>query len=66
LTESQLLQTLTEAYPIALRRAALEAFGGVYEAKQLAQMVERTTVEQEAMMLIETYCEEDAKADYRP
>jgi hypothetical protein len=59
LTESQLLQTLTEAYPIALRRAALEAFGGVYEAKQLAQMVERTTVEQEAMTLIETYCEED-------
>ncbi len=59
LDNEELHEIVTKSYPNALKYAALEAFGGVYETKQLAQMVDRATIEQQAMTLIETYREED-------
>jgi hypothetical protein len=43
---------LAEAFPSALKRAALEALEGRYDVQELGQMVERATIEQRAMELI--------------
>lgn len=52
LTESELLETLEDAYESALRQAALEAFEGRYESEELAELVEKTQIITMAMDLI--------------
>jgi hypothetical protein len=52
LTEQELAETLADAYESALRDAALEAFEGRYEAKQLDTTIEREQVLQLAIDLI--------------
>jgi regulator of RNase E activity RraB len=52
LSQEELEETLQDAYPLALKRAALEAFEGVYEAEDLSAMVDRSTVITSAMALI--------------
>lgn len=52
LSSTELLETLTEAYESALDAAALEAFGGQYEASEIAAMIDREGIIQEAIALI--------------
>ena len=52
LTPPELRETLEDAYVSALRQAALEAFEGKYEVEELAEMVNKTTIIDEAMGLI--------------
>ena len=52
LSPEELEETLQDAYALALKRAALEAFEGVYEAEDLSAMVDRSTVIASAMALI--------------
>jgi hypothetical protein len=52
LTLDELRQAITEAYPVALRKAALEAFEGIYDDKQLGNRVNRAQIEQTALKLI--------------
>ena len=47
-------ETISEAYPLALGRAALEAFGGVYREEELEALVDRAAIEQQALALIQT------------
>lgn len=51
LTNEELIQILEEAYPIAIKRAALEAFEGRYEAEELATMVNRSAILSQAIEL---------------
>ncbi|MCT7951560.1 DUF29 domain-containing protein [Ancylothrix sp. C2] len=51
LTNEELLQILEEGYPIAIKRAALEAFEGRYEAEELATMVNRPAILSQAIEL---------------
>ena len=44
LTNEELIQILEEGYPIAIKRAALEAFEGRYEAEELAAMVNQSAI----------------------
>lgn len=48
----ELRETLEDAYPSALKGAALEAFEGIYEAEAIAVMVDRNLILNEAMQLI--------------
>lgn len=52
LTDEELRETLEDAYLSALRKAALEAFEGSYEAEEIAQMVNRDDIIGMAMDLI--------------
>ena len=52
LTVEELRETLEDAYGSALRQAALEAFEGRYEARELDQMIERNAVIEQAISLI--------------
>lgn len=52
MSEEELLETLRDAYDLALERAALEAFEGRYEADELAELVEREAIIAKAMDLI--------------
>jgi hypothetical protein len=52
LTSTELLETLEDAYTSALDAAALEAFEGRYEASEIAAMVDRQVVIDQAMNLI--------------
>jgi 6-pyruvoyl-tetrahydropterin synthase len=52
LTTEELMETLVDAYKSALDDAALEAFEGRYEAEEIALMVERTTIINQAIALI--------------
>lgn len=52
LTESELLETLQDAYDSALREAAIEAFEGSYEAEEISKMVDREEIIKIAMDLI--------------
>lgn len=52
LTTEELMETLVDAYQSALDDAALEAFEGRYEAEEIALMVDRTTIINQAMQLI--------------
>lgn len=49
LTTEELKEIITEAYPVALKNAAQEAFEGAYEDEQLAQLVDRVQIEQKAL-----------------
>jgi hypothetical protein len=55
LSEADLQEAITEAYEPALEQAALEAFGGSYDDRQLGRMVERALIEQNALELIMRY-----------
>lgn len=52
LTEEELVETLEDAYELALERAALEAFEGRYEADELGEMVEQSQILATAMSLL--------------
>lgn len=52
LTEEELMETLQDAYESALRQASLEAFEGRYEAEEIDQMINQTTMIQKAIDLI--------------
>jgi hypothetical protein len=43
---------LSRAYPLALARAALEAFEGQYSEQALGEMVDRSAIEAQALTLI--------------
>jgi hypothetical protein len=47
-------ETISDAYPLALGRAALEAFGGVYSEEELGAMVDRAAIEEQAYQLVTT------------
>ena len=52
LTEKELMQALTDAWPSALELASLEAFEGRYEAKELARMIDEKELRQRALEMI--------------
>jgi Domain of unknown function DUF29 len=52
LTREELQAELADAYDLALERAALEAFGGIYSAEELAMRVAREQVLERALSLI--------------
>ncbi len=52
LSQSELKTTVEEAYPLALKRAALEAFEGRYEDDELAAMVDQNLILEQALKLI--------------
>ena len=52
LTREELQAELADAYDLALERAALEAFGGIYSAEELATRVAREQVLERALSLI--------------
>lgn len=52
LTQAELLETLQDTYESALRNAALEAFEGRYEAQEIAEMVDRQQIVDQAIELI--------------
>ena len=52
LTPAELQETLEDAYESALQQAALEAFEGRYEAEEIAALIDRTTIINQAMQLI--------------
>jgi len=45
----ELREAIDEKFPIALRYAAKEAFGGAYTAKQLAERVQIAAIKEQAM-----------------
>ncbi len=49
LSSSELQKIIAEAYPPALKMAALETFEGQYTEDQLAKQVNRETIEQRAL-----------------
>ncbi|WP_019503057.1 DUF29 family protein [Pseudanabaena sp. PCC 6802] len=52
LSQAELQETLEDAYESALKQAALEAFEGRYEAAEIAAMVDRTAIIDQAIALI--------------
>jgi hypothetical protein len=50
--EAELAAIMAEAYPAALKYAALEAFGGAYDEEQLAKMVDEAAIQQHALQLL--------------
>ncbi len=52
LSSAELSETLTDAYRSALDAAALEAFGGKYEALEIAAMIDRHAIIDQAIALI--------------
>jgi hypothetical protein len=52
LTKEELQESLEDAYESALKNAALEAFEGIYEAEQLAEMVNKNEIINLALKLI--------------
>lgn len=52
MTEEELAETLEDAYDLALEKAALEAFEGIYEADELGELVNREALIKKAMDLI--------------
>ncbi len=48
----ELQEAIEDAYQVALSSAAAEAFGGSYAISQLAPMVDRTVIIDQAMALI--------------
>ncbi len=49
-----LREIISEAYPLALARAALEAFEGQYSEHALGEMVDQAAIEAQALALITT------------
>lgn len=52
LTNLELQEAIDEVYETALELASLEAFGGVYDAAQVDEMVDKAEVKQEALRLL--------------
>jgi len=52
LKPEELQDCITEAYPTALKMAALEAFEGQFSEEQLAEKVKQTEIEKQAYELI--------------
>lgn len=52
LTATELQETLEDAYQSALDQASLEAFEGRYEADEIATMIDRNTIINQALTLI--------------
>jgi hypothetical protein len=52
LKEQELNDILQEAYPTALKRAAMEAFGGQYSDEELDQQVNAESIQTQAMNLL--------------
>ncbi|MBD1213471.1 MAG: DUF29 family protein [Dolichospermum circinale Clear-D4] len=52
LTETELQEALKDAYQSALDQASLEAFEGRYEADEIATMIDRNTIINQAFTLI--------------
>jgi hypothetical protein len=52
LTQSEIRETLEDAYETALNQASLEAFEGRYEASAIASMVDRHAIIDQAIALI--------------
>lgn len=52
LQEQELNDILQEAYPTALKRAAMEAFGGRYSDEELDQQVNAESIQTQAMNLL--------------
>ena len=52
LTVEEIQEIIAEAYPVALKNVAQEAFEGAYEEEQLGQLVDRLQMEQKALELI--------------
>ena len=52
LSIEELREAISDAYRVALSGAAVEAFGGCYTGQQLAAMVDRNIIIQEAIALI--------------
>jgi Domain of unknown function DUF29 len=50
--EAELAEIIVEAYPAALKSAAIEAFGGAYDEVQLAKMVDEAAIQRHALQLI--------------
>lgn len=53
LDESELLDLLNDGYNIALKKAALEAFEGRYEAEEIGAMIEKSEVLEQAIALLQ-------------
>ena len=52
MTEDELVETLQDAYDLALEKAALEAFEGEYQAEELGKLVKRSEIITQAIDLI--------------
>lgn len=52
LSSEELRETLADAYQSALEAAALEAFEGRYEFSEIATMIDRTAIIEQAVVLI--------------
>jgi hypothetical protein len=52
LSIEELREAISDAYRVALSSAAAAAFGGCYTVSQLADMVDRNTIIQEAISLV--------------
>jgi hypothetical protein len=52
LSRDELLEELEDVYDLALERAALEAFGGIYEAEDIASRLSRQEVLERALGLM--------------
>ncbi|WP_017655461.1 DUF29 family protein [Fortiea contorta] len=53
LNQAELREILQQAYPISLKRAALEAFEGRYPAEELALMIDEPEILAQALRLIQ-------------
>lgn len=54
LTGDELLESLTEAYQTALKRATLEVFEGQYDEGQISEKVNKEKIIEEALQLVQT------------
>lgn len=52
--KEDLQEIIDEAFPRALRDAALEAFGGAYQEEQLLEMIDVAKIKQEAINLVKS------------
>ena len=52
LTQAELRETLEDAYESGLKQSALEAFEGRYEASEIAAMIDRNAIIEQAITLI--------------
>jgi len=52
LSEAEIDEAIEESYAIALRRASLEAFSGIYLPEELAARVDESVVKEETLGLI--------------
>ena len=55
LTEIELAKAINERYNRALKDAAKEAFGGVFDSKKLTEMIDPEAIKKEALDLILNY-----------